>query len=88
MRATSVTVTSQWGQATGWHYNPHLGHGACRLAWGVAVRVIDLLDAGHAAAVDAASTVMKEAGAKRVIPLPVSAPFHTPLMQPAAGVMA
>ena len=44
--------------------------------------------AGHAAAVDAASTVLKEAGAKRVIPLPVSAPFHTPLMQPAAGVMA
>jgi [acyl-carrier-protein] S-malonyltransferase len=33
--------------------------------------------AGHAAAVDAASTVMKEAGAKRVIPLPVS-PHSTP----------
>ena len=44
--------------------------------------------AGHAAAVEAAGAFMKEAGAKRVLPLPVSAPFHTPLMQPAAAVMA
>lgn len=44
--------------------------------------------AGHAGAVEAASAFMKEAGAKRVLPLPVSAPFHTPLMQPAALVMA
>jgi len=44
--------------------------------------------AGHAPAVEAASAFMKEAGAKRVLPLPVSAPFHTPLMQPAAAVMA
>jgi len=44
--------------------------------------------AGHADAVESAGAFMKEAGAKRVLPLPVSAPFHTPLMQPAAAVMA
>ena len=44
--------------------------------------------AGHADAVEAAGAFMKEAGARRVLSLPVSAPFHTPLMQPAAAVMA
>ena len=32
--------------------------------------------AGHAGAVEAAGAFMKDAGAKRVLPLPVSAPFH------------
>ena len=38
--------------------------------------------AGHAAAVERAGAKLKEAGAKRVLPLPVSAPFHCALMAP------
>jgi [acyl-carrier-protein] S-malonyltransferase len=43
---------------------------------------------GHKNAVEKASANLKEAGAKRAIPLNVSAPFHCALMQPAAQVMA
>jgi [acyl-carrier-protein] S-malonyltransferase len=39
--------------------------------------------AGTAAAVERAIGVCKEAGARRALPLPVSAPFHSPLMAPA-----
>ena len=38
--------------------------------------------AGHAAAVERASAKLREAGAKRVLPLAVSAPFHCALMEP------
>lgn len=44
--------------------------------------------AGAAAAVERASAFCKEAGAKRALPLPVSAPFHTELMRPAAERLA
>ena len=44
--------------------------------------------AGHTGAVDRAIEQCKEAGAKRALPLPVSAPFHTSLMQPAADRLA
>ena len=42
---------------------------------------------GHKAAIDRAIELAKEMGAKRAVPLPVSAPFHCPLMQPAAEAM-
>lgn len=40
--------------------------------------------AGHKGAIDKAIVALKEAGAKRALPLAVSAPFHTSLMEPAA----
>lgn len=43
---------------------------------------------GHKAAVERALDIAKEKGAKRAVLLPVSAPFHCALMQPAAEVMA
>lgn len=44
-----------------------------------------LVIGGRAAAVAAAGEELKAAGARRVMPLPVSAPFHTSLMAPAAA---
>ena len=44
--------------------------------------------AGTAEAVDRAVKACKVAGAKRALPLPVSAPFHTSLMRPAADAIA
>ncbi|WP_050522651.1 ACP S-malonyltransferase [Pseudorhodobacter wandonensis] len=43
---------------------------------------------GHKAAVERACEIAKAAGAKRALLLPVSAPFHCALMEPAAAVMA
>jgi len=43
---------------------------------------------GHKAAVERACEIAKGKGAKRAIILPVSAPFHCALMQPAAEAMA
>ncbi|MCO4320843.1 ACP S-malonyltransferase [Aliidiomarina quisquiliarum] len=44
--------------------------------------------AGNKAAVERASEACKAAGAKRVLPLPVSVPSHCALMQPAAEALA
>lgn len=43
---------------------------------------------GHKGAVEVAIEIAKEKGAKKAMLLPVSAPFHCPLMQPAADEMA
>jgi [acyl-carrier-protein] S-malonyltransferase len=43
---------------------------------------------GHKAAVERAVEIAKGKGAKRAVLLPVSAPFHCALMQPAAEAMA
>jgi [acyl-carrier-protein] S-malonyltransferase len=43
---------------------------------------------GHAAAIERAMALAKERGAKRALPLAVSAPFHCTLMAPAADAMA
>ncbi len=43
---------------------------------------------GHKAAVERAIALAQERGAKRAMLLPVSAPFHCSLMQPAADAMA
>ncbi|WP_323037570.1 ACP S-malonyltransferase [Pararhodobacter sp.] len=43
---------------------------------------------GHKAAVERACEIAKARGAKRALLLPVSAPFHCALMQPAADAMA
>ncbi|MEP1205916.1 MAG: ACP S-malonyltransferase [Rhizobiaceae bacterium] len=47
-----------------------------------------LVISGHKEAVERAMAACSEAGAKRALPLPVSAPFHSTLMQPAAERMA
>ncbi len=43
---------------------------------------------GHTPAVERAMEAAKAAGAKRAVPLPVSAPFHCSLLQPAADRLA
>lgn len=43
---------------------------------------------GAKGAIDRAVAIAKDHGAKRAVLLPVSAPFHCPMMQPAADAMA
>ncbi len=66
------------------------GCAAAAAATGEAVEAVNFNDpkqtviAGTKAAVEKACEVLKAAGAKRALPLPVSAPFHSSLMKPAA----
>jgi [acyl-carrier-protein] S-malonyltransferase len=43
---------------------------------------------GDAQAVELASELLRESGTKRIVPLPVSGPFHTALMKPAGDALA
>ena len=66
---------------------------ACAEGGNVCVAANDNADgqvvlSGHMEAIDRAVELAPEFGAKRCIKLPVSAPFHSPLMAPAAAVMA
>lgn len=47
-----------------------------------------LVASGHTTAIDRVIELALQKGAKRALPLSVSAPFHSPLMQPAAKEMA
>ncbi|KAF7599097.1 MAG: [acyl-carrier-protein] S-malonyltransferase [Candidatus Dactylopiibacterium carminicum] len=49
---------------------------------------VQIVIAGHAAAVERAMEACKARGAKRAVSLPVSAPFHSALMKPAAERLA
>lgn len=49
---------------------------------------LQVVIAGHKAAVERAMENAKAAGAKRAVLLPVSAPFHASLLKPAAAVLA
>lgn len=65
---------------------------ACRETGGECVAANDNADgqvvlSGHMNAIEKALEIASEFGAKRCIKLPVSAPFHSPLMAPAAKVM-
>lgn len=49
---------------------------------------VQIVIAGHAGAVERAMEACKARGAKRAVSLPVSAPFHSALMKPAADQLA
>lgn len=49
---------------------------------------VQIVISGHKAAVERAMEACKSRGAKRAVPLPVSAPFHCALMKPAAEKLA
>jgi [acyl-carrier-protein] S-malonyltransferase len=76
---------------------PELVEQACEAARGETGGVVEVANynspqqtvvAGDAVAVEVACTQARRAGAKRAIPLPVSAPFHCSLMAPAAEKLA
>lgn len=67
---------------------------ACRDATGQVCEIANdnapgqVVISGAKVAVDHAGSIVRDFGVKRAVPLPVSAPFHCSLMQPAADRMA
>jgi [acyl-carrier-protein] S-malonyltransferase len=61
-------------------------HGVCEVANDNAPGQVVI--SGHRSAVDRAVEIAKQAGARRAVLLPVSAPFHCALMAPAARAMS
>ncbi|MEM6683442.1 MAG: ACP S-malonyltransferase [Pseudomonadota bacterium] len=61
-------------------------HGVCTVANDNAAGQVVI--SGAKAAIEAAIDIAKDKGARKAMLLPVSAPFHCPLMQPAADEMA
>jgi [acyl-carrier-protein] S-malonyltransferase len=62
------------------------GDGVCEVANDNAPGQVVL--SGDSAAIERAAVLAKERGAKRAMPLPVSAPFHCAMLAPVAEVMA
>jgi [acyl-carrier-protein] S-malonyltransferase len=77
LEAAQVTAACQSAQAEGGVVSPANMNGGGQV-----------VIAGDKAAVDRAVALCKERGARRAIPLAVSAPFHCALMQPAADRLA
>ncbi len=82
-----------WPPCWGWTTMP--SRAACaQAAQGEVVEAVNfnapaqVVIAGHKAAVERACEAAKAAGAKRALLLPVSAPFHSSLLEPAAAVLS
>ena len=82
------------GMAAVLHLEREKLQAACDAASGLGVAEIanyncpgQLVIAGDAAAVEKAGELAREAGARRVVPLKVSGPFHTSLMAPAGDTL-
>ena len=82
------------GMAAVLHLEREKLQAACDAASGLGVAEIanyncpgQLVIAGDAAAVEKAGELAREAGARRVVPLKVSGPFHTSLMAPAGDAL-
>ncbi len=84
--AMAALLGVEAAQAAGFALEAGLAGGTCQVANDNGGGQVVL--SGDRAAVERAVAIAKAGGVKRCIPLPVSAPFHCALMQPAADAMA